>query len=137
MMIKDLDNLGYQRVVFRCDNEPSILALLRPVKLAWRGDVVQVTSAESDSQSNLAADSPNMSHRWCLCRADFEQFGHTDNCPGPNARAGYENAGRSLPAWRRSWRRPLKGTRGLERARERFAQFAEEPGGDPAQETLP
>ena len=29
MIVKDLDNLGYNRVVFRCDNEPSILALFR------------------------------------------------------------------------------------------------------------
>ena len=34
MIIKELDNLGYHRVVFRCDNEPSVLALLRAVKLA-------------------------------------------------------------------------------------------------------
>ena len=26
MIVKDLDTLGYHRVVFRCDNEPSILA---------------------------------------------------------------------------------------------------------------
>ena len=49
MIVKDLDPLGYHRVVFRCDNEPSILALLRAVKLAWTGDVVvQETSAEGD-----------------------------------------------------------------------------------------
>ena len=56
MKIKDLDNLGYHRVVFRCDNELSILALLGAVKLAWTGDVVQETSAEGDPQSNGAAD---------------------------------------------------------------------------------
>ena len=56
MIVKDLDTLGYHRVVFRCDNEPSILALLRAVKLAWTGDVVvQETSAEGDHQSNGAA----------------------------------------------------------------------------------
>ena len=44
-------------MVFRCDNEPSILALLRAVKLAWAGDVVQETSAEGDPQSNGAAES--------------------------------------------------------------------------------
>ena len=33
---KDLDSLGYRRVVFRCDNKPSILALLRAVLLAWQ-----------------------------------------------------------------------------------------------------
>ena len=45
------------RVVFRCDNEPSILALLRAARLAWAGDVVQETSAEGDPQSNGAAES--------------------------------------------------------------------------------
>ena len=29
MIIKDLGTLGYHRVVFRCDNEPSTLALGR------------------------------------------------------------------------------------------------------------
>ena len=57
MIVKDLDTLGYHRVVFRCDNEPSILAFLRAVKLAWTGDVVQETSAEGDPQSNGAAES--------------------------------------------------------------------------------
>ena len=33
---KDLDSLGYRRVVFRCDKEPSTLALLRAVLLAWQ-----------------------------------------------------------------------------------------------------
>ena len=33
---KDLDSLAYRRAVFRCDNEPSILALLRAVLLAWQ-----------------------------------------------------------------------------------------------------
>ena len=57
MIVQDLDDLGYHRVVYRCDNEPSILALLRAVKLAWAGDVVQETSAEGDPQSNGAAES--------------------------------------------------------------------------------
>ena len=35
MIVKDLDTLGYHRVVFRCDNEPSILSLLRAVR--WPG----------------------------------------------------------------------------------------------------
>ena len=33
---KDLDSLEYRRVVFRCDNELSILALLRAVELVWQ-----------------------------------------------------------------------------------------------------
>ena len=53
MIVKDLDTMGYHRVVFRCDNEPSILSPLRAVKLAWTGDV----SAEGDPQSNGAAES--------------------------------------------------------------------------------
>ena len=57
MIVKDLDTLGYHRVVFRCDNEPSVLSLLRAVKLAWTGDMVQETSAEGYPQSNGAAES--------------------------------------------------------------------------------
>ena len=49
MIVKDLDTLGYHRVVFLCDNEPS--------KLAWTGDVVQETSAEGDPQSHCAVES--------------------------------------------------------------------------------
>ena len=55
-IVSDFDKLGYNRVVFRCDIEPSFLALLRAVKLAWT-DVVQETSAEGDPQSNGAAES--------------------------------------------------------------------------------
>ena len=57
MIVKDLANLGYNKVVFRCDNELSILALLGAVKLAQTGDVVQETSAEVEPQSNGAAES--------------------------------------------------------------------------------
>ena len=57
MIAEDLDTLGYHRVVFRCDNESSILSLPRAVMLARTGDVVQETSAEGDPQSNGAAES--------------------------------------------------------------------------------
>ena len=57
MFVQDLYNLGYNRVVFRCDNELSILAFLRAVKLAWTAAVVQETSAEGDPQSDGAAES--------------------------------------------------------------------------------
>ena len=43
--------------MFPCDKEPSILQLLKAVKLARTGDVVQETSAEGDPQSNRAAES--------------------------------------------------------------------------------
>ena len=53
-------------MVFRCDNEPSSLASLKAVKLAWPGDVVQETSAESDPQSNGGAESSvNVVKRAC------------------------------------------------------------------------
>ena len=66
MIVKDLDTVVYHRVVFRSDNEPSILSLLRAVKLAWTGDVVQETSAEGDPQSNGAAESSvNVVKRAC------------------------------------------------------------------------
>ena len=55
-IVKDLDTVGNHRVVFRCDNEPSI-ALLQAVKMAWTGDVVQGTPAEGDPQSNGAGES--------------------------------------------------------------------------------
>ena len=42
-------------MVFRSDNEHSILSLLRAVKMAWAGKAVQETSAEGDPQSNGAA----------------------------------------------------------------------------------
>ena len=57
MIGKDLDTVGYHKVVFRCDNEPAILSFLRAVKLAWTGDVVQETSTEGDPQSNGVAES--------------------------------------------------------------------------------
>ena len=56
-VVTDINNLGYRRVVFRSDNEHSILAFLRVVKAAWTGDVVFETSAEGDPQSNGAAES--------------------------------------------------------------------------------
>ena len=53
MIVKDLETLEYHRVVFRCDNEPCILARLQAVKLAWTRDVVQETSAEDDNPTVL------------------------------------------------------------------------------------
>ena len=51
MIVKELDTLGYHRVEFRSDDEPSILSPLRAVKMACK------TSAEGDLQSNGAAES--------------------------------------------------------------------------------
>ena len=68
-----------------------------------------------------------------LHRTDFEQFGHTDNCPGcANARAGRKQAVDHSEQCRSCMEAILvtttEGHMRLERARERFAQFAEEPG---------
>ena len=68
---------------FRCDNEPSILALLRAVKLAWTGGLVQETSAEGDPQSNGAAESSvNVVKR--ACRNDPAGGGVSFGCGGAN-----------------------------------------------------
>ena len=60
-----LDNLGYYRVVFQCDNEPSTSAFLRAVKLTWTGDVVQEVSAVGDSHVNGAAEGSERHQRTC------------------------------------------------------------------------
>ena len=58
--------MGYHRVVFRSDNEPFILSLLRAVKLAWTGDAVQETSAEGEPNPKGAAESSvNVVTRTC------------------------------------------------------------------------
>ena len=57
LIVKDLDYLGYKRVVFRSDQEPSIIALLRAVRGRWTGEVVPEVSAVGDPQSNGAAES--------------------------------------------------------------------------------
>ena len=49
MIIRGFDNLGNHRVVFRSDNEPSILAVLKALK--------QETTAEGEPQSNCATES--------------------------------------------------------------------------------
>ena len=35
LILGDLDRLGYKRVVFRSDNEPALIALLRAVRQSW------------------------------------------------------------------------------------------------------
>ena len=58
MIVQDLDTSGFpQSGVSVRQNEPSILSLLRAVKLGWTGDAVQETSAGGDPQSNGAAES--------------------------------------------------------------------------------
>ena len=78
-------------------------------------------------------------------RADFKKFGYTDNCPGcANARAGRKQAVDHSEQCRSRMETTLltittEGHERLERARDRFAQAAKEPGvrGVSAQETSP
>ena len=68
-----------------------------------------------------------------LRRTDFEQFGYTDNCPGcANARAGRKQAVDHSEQCRSRMEAILVTTtrrhKRLERARERLAQIAKEPG---------
>ena len=68
-----------------------------------------------------------------LRKTDFEQFGYTDNCPGcANARAGRKQAVDHSEQCRARVERILEtateGHERLERARDRFAQAAKEPG---------
>ena len=79
MIVKDLDTLGYHRVVFRSDNEPFILSLLRTVKLAWTGHVVQETSAEGDPQFNGASKC-----RQRACQIDQTGSGVSFECRSSN-----------------------------------------------------
>ena len=65
-------------------------------------------------------------------RTDFEQIGHTDNCPGcANARAGRKQAVGHAEQCRSRMEAILmtttEGHERLERARDRFAQAAKEP----------
>ena len=67
-----------------------------------------------------------------LRRADFEQFGYTDNCPGcANARAGRKHAVDHSEQCRSRMEAILmtttEGHERLERARDRFAQAVKEP----------
>ena len=73
-----------------------------------------------------------------LRKTDFEQFGYTDNCPGcANARAGRKQAVDHSEQCRVRVERILEttteGHERLERARDRFAQAAKEPGVDEPQ----
>ena len=66
-------------------------------------------------------------------RTDFEQFGFTDNCPGcANARAGRKQAVDHSEQCRSRmetiWSTTTESHERLERARDRFAQAAKEPG---------
>ena len=61
--------------------KPSILAILRAVKLAWTGDMLQETSAEGDPQSNGASESSvNVVER--ACQIDQAGGGVSFKCGG-------------------------------------------------------
>ena len=54
LIVGDLDRLGYRRVTFRSDGEPSILAFLRTLKLSWKGEVIPEASATGDPSLTVA-----------------------------------------------------------------------------------
>ena len=55
-MIADLDGLGYKRVRFRSDGEPSLVAFLRLVRSRWSGEVVSELTVKGDPRTNGAAE---------------------------------------------------------------------------------
>ena len=55
LVCEALDRMGYKRVAFRSDGEPSLLAFLTAIKSAWEGEVVPEKSPPGESASNGAA----------------------------------------------------------------------------------
>ena len=51
-LMADLDFMVYRRVVFKSDQEPSIVALCDAVKNGWHGDIVPEASPTGESKSN-------------------------------------------------------------------------------------
>ena len=51
-LMADLDFFGYKRVIFKSDQEPSIVALCDAVKNCWHGEVVPEASPKGESKSN-------------------------------------------------------------------------------------
>ena len=51
-VVENLDLLGYKRVIFRGDQEPSLGAFMAQLKVAWSGEVVPELAPTGESQSN-------------------------------------------------------------------------------------
>ena len=56
LIVSDLDWLGYQRVTFRSDGEPALVALLDDISSRWKGEVLREHTAEGDHSSNGNAE---------------------------------------------------------------------------------
>ena len=54
--IDDLSTLGYERVIFRGDQEPALGAFMAMVRQAWPGDVVPELAPTGESQANGLAE---------------------------------------------------------------------------------
>lgn len=55
-ILTELEHLGYKRVIFRSDNEPSLLAFLRVLKQRWSSEVIDEHATTGDPKSNGAAE---------------------------------------------------------------------------------
>ena len=51
-----LDGLGYKRLAIKSDQEPSLLALISAIRLAWNGEAVPEESPAYCAASNGAAE---------------------------------------------------------------------------------
>ena len=50
-LLADLDFMEYKRVIFKSDQEPSIVALCDAVKNGWHGEIVPEASPKGESKS--------------------------------------------------------------------------------------
>ena len=48
---KDLDFLGYDRVIFRSDGEAALVCVLEDLKSSWKGEVVPMATPKAESAS--------------------------------------------------------------------------------------
>ena len=52
VLVQDLDRTGYRKVILKCDQEPSIIALAMDAKSQWSGECIIEHSPKGESKSN-------------------------------------------------------------------------------------
>ena len=55
-VVRDLDRLGYKRIILKSDQEAPILAVARAVKETWSGEIVPERAPRDSKQSNGEAE---------------------------------------------------------------------------------